>query len=522
MHATTRILATAILGILLALTAPRAVQAQSGTEFPGLEAGQRVYDRTRDSLTSDQIADLQDRMQALEAEGADAVAYVRALDASPEDTLAQVEALQQAWVARTGADEATAAAVLINRNPDDPEDARAGVFVGRTFQEGNVPEDEQRGIVDDVLIPPLRDGDVHASLADTVDRLTTSVREGPPVSAFEVWAAGAASTWVPWVALGIALALMLLALSLFGRRQTTSLSDPVATTTRPGDLPPAVAAALAAGGPPPSAVQATLLDLATRGAIALEPDGGVPAPADIDDPSMQVRLRDRTVVQDSVDVAVWDALEDRAVGDVVSGEQLQDLADDPPPVGEAIEKRMLAEGWRDPAAEGPRAGLVAIALVAVVLTVAVLIVIAASEQPWPSILGVVALALLLPTCLVMFARYSRLSVAGQHAAVPWKGYREGLTSALDDDGAGVDLDAVLPDLVAFGIGADLDDELEAAAEAGRPLRAFGGAYDGGLSPAMYVALWSAFQTSTTSTSSASGATVSGVGAGGGGGAAGST
>jgi uncharacterized membrane protein YgcG len=158
-------------------------QAQGNDQFSNLEAGTRVYDETGSSLTTEQVAQIERQLEDLEAVDANVVVMVRALDATPEQTLEQVEALQQAWVAETGANQDNAVAILINRNPDDPNDARAGIYVGSFFDDGNVPRDEQEAIVTDALIPPLRDGDVFGSLMASLDRLETSIVEGPPQSA---------------------------------------------------------------------------------------------------------------------------------------------------------------------------------------------------------------------------------------------------------------------------------------------------------------------------------------------------
>src|SRR5215203_4680974 len=61
--------------------------AQEGDAFPLLEPGRRVYDETTTSLTPDQVADLEQRLNDLGAIGADAIVYVRAVDATPDETL---------------------------------------------------------------------------------------------------------------------------------------------------------------------------------------------------------------------------------------------------------------------------------------------------------------------------------------------------------------------------------------------------------------------------------------------------
>lgn len=268
---------SALLAILIAIAAAGLASSTSGLAqgaetFPTLETGTRVYDETGSSLSKEQIADLDRQIRELEDTGTNVIVYVRARDATPEETLDQVEALQQAWVAHTGTDQDTAVAMLVNRNPDDPNDARAGIYVGSTYDDGNVPRDEQEAIVNEALIPPLREGDVYGSFSAGLDRLERSIVNGPPQSAFEQWASDASDSWLPWVGIGTAIVGFAVALAVFRTRRTTNLPDPQPTMTRPGTLSPALAGALATGGPQASAVPATLLDLAARDALALEPE----------------------------------------------------------------------------------------------------------------------------------------------------------------------------------------------------------------------------------------------------------
>lgn len=505
----------AVVAVLLALlVAAPAALAQEADGFPDLRPGVRVYDETGSSLTAAQSSDLQGRLDALRDTGADAVVLVRALDASSDDTFDQVETLQQAWVAATGADQDTAVAILVNRNPGDPQDARAGIFVGRTFDDGNVPRDEQEAIVEDALIPPLRDGDVHRSLVAGVQRLSDSIRFGPPVSASEQWAAGASRSWLPTAALVAAAVALVGAFGLFRGRRTTDRAPGPPTTRRPGDLPPALVGALVAGGPPASPTPAILLDLATRGAIDIEPesDGGRWG-----SPTVRIRLRDEGLLRDDVDRAVWRGLAERAEGDVVDGAALGKVVRDPSAVRTALRSRLVAEGWLDEAGRVPRASIAVIAVLGWVLLVAGFVVGAIGEAPWQAwvALGVLAVAAVAAT--VLAATYPGLSVAGQNAALGWTAYRDGLKAAAKDEHAELNLDAVLPDAVALDLAASLGDRMKSAAEAGRVVRAFGAA---GSAPLATFPWWIAF-TSTT-TPSGSGSTVSGGGAGGGGGAAGST
>ena len=197
---------------------------------PDLDPSQRVYDETGDSLTADEIDDLNEQIAELQAVGADPVIMVRALDATPSETLDQVEALQQAWVSVTGGNQDVAIAILINRNPDDDFDARAGIYVGSTYDDGNVPESEQVAIVNDELIPPLRDGDVYQSFSNALDRLESSIVNGPPQGAFESWSADAGESWIPWASAVLAGIGGIGAFNLFRKRKHLDRPDLPPTT----------------------------------------------------------------------------------------------------------------------------------------------------------------------------------------------------------------------------------------------------------------------------------------------------
>jgi uncharacterized membrane protein YgcG len=517
-----RVAALVLLVALGADLAPGGAIAQEITSFQDLTAGQQVYDETGASLTSDQAAALQQQIDDLADTGASVVVYVRALDATPNETLAQVEALQQAWVATAGVDQDTAVAILINRNPGDPNDARAGIFVGKTWNDGNVPEDEQVAIVEDALIPPLRDGDVYGSFSDGLARLDNSIQFGPPRNAFEKWADGVADGWFPWVMAGLAAIGGVFATRLYRQRQDLGRPGLPPTTARPGDLTPALAGALVAASPQASAIPATLLELAARGAVSIEPEseGGR-----FSKPAIKVRLRNQDLVQNEVEATLWSQLERRATLGVVSSKDLAKISADFGDVRKLLDGQMLAAGWKDERAGKHKAGLgiiIAAGLGLGVLSFAVAI----AAGSWLAAIGVVAMAALVVAAIVMIAGYSSLSRAGQEAALPWRAYRDGLEAAAKDHLIDLDLDATLADTVAMNLGSDMNKRLTEASEAGLGFRAFTSSFEPSgstVSPAFFP-YWVAFNSSVATSSGSTGSTgtVSGGGAGGGGGAAGST
>lgn len=515
------LLALVALLALLALLTPSAAMAQGTSGFGPFTPTQHVYDETGTSLSPDQLADLERRVAALAPLGADVVIDVRALDADTDDTQNQVEELRQTWSDATGADRDGVIAILINRNPVDPGDARIGIDVGRTFNDADaLPAGEREAIIEDELVPPLRDGDVHGSLTAALDRMASSITNGPPTTAFQRFSRNASDGWLPWAALVAAVGGALGAVPLFRRRQVSRAQAGPPTLDRPsGGLSPAVAGALVAGAPQATALPATLLDLAARGALVIEPEQEA---GRFSKPSIQVRLRRGGEVRDEVEAAVWRELENLASGDVVPSKQLQELSGKTKGPFAAIRAQLDANGWDNPAAGRDRGALYGIGAVAFLLAIGALIVGGNGGHWLGAGIATALLAMVAVAAFVMGASYPTLSVAGQEAAAPWRAYRDGLKRAGKDEAIALDLDAALPDIVALNLGTSMDKRLKAAGSSGQTLRAFSGAT--GMRDGATIAsfpFWVAFNSSVTSTS-ASGGTVSGGSAGGGGSSAGST
>ncbi len=489
-----RRLAAVLVVLMLGLMAAPA-WAQAG--FEGLRADQRVYDLTG-SLTPDQSAGLQQRLDTLARDqGADVVVVVRALDADPAETLDQVENLQQAWAKTTGRSQDTAVGILINREPGKKDKARAGIFLGTTYDDGNVPRGEQEKIVSDALIPPLRDGDVAGSLTAGLDRLSSDLVNGPPKSGFQTWAEGA--VWVPYVLLALALAGALGGWQLFERRETAGADEPAPTLVRPGRLEPAVAGALAAGGASSSTVPAVVLALAARGALSFEPEG---------EKKLQVRLGDGSLVRGKVEQTVWDALVKRAEDGVVGAGKLGKVASGA--TSQAVVDELKAHGWWNPRAKAALAGLIMLGAVAAIVAVFA-VAVTVNGLGLLGLLGIVPLVVVSLSAFVAAGMVSNLSRTGGREALGWKAYRAGLKSAAKDPSTAVDLDSALPDLVAFGLGGAYKDRLkDADLIAFRSMPGHAGIFP-----------WVVFSAVFASSSGASGM-VSGGGAGGGGGAAGGT
>lgn len=493
--------------------------------FGGLTAEHHVYDDTSDSLSADQRTSIEARIADIEQrDNIEIVAYVRGLDASPDDTLDQVADLQKQWASAADVNEERTVALLINRNPDDPNDARAGIYAGDELVDDLLTEDDQGDIVDEALIPPLTEGDVAVSLLDGLGQIDATLAGNATPDAFERWAASAGRTWVPWVSLGLSGLLALYALLVFRRRERAKVVKPPPSTVRPNDLAPAVGGALALGGAAATALPATIIDLAGRGVLVLEPDESQrdesEAEADPGVKAVQIRLIDEAGLRGPVDRAVWKELQDQAGAGVVRGKALTTASQQIKPVMAAVRYDLTQRGWMNPAAPRARTMLGVVAALAGLLALADFVVLIAGEEPLMTV-GLVPAVALAAAALTMSYRFSRFSTEGQHAAVSWQAYRHGLQEAAKDPRADLDLDIVVPDLIATGQSGAVEALLEQAGERGDVVAAFAGLGRGAEAAAM-APFWVIYSGAFIGGGAGSAGTVTGTVGGSGGGAAGST
>ena len=108
--------------------------------------------------------------------------------------------------------------------------------------------------------------------------------------------------------------------------------------------------------------------------------------------------------------------------------------------------------------------------------------------------------------------YPDTSERGERIAAPWRAYRAGLKRAARQADPALDLDAALPDAVAFGMAASLNRHLKAASGAGYVPSWFARRAAGG--PGGFYPVWVIFHGSVGS--SAGGGSGGGAAAGGGG------
>jgi uncharacterized membrane protein YgcG len=503
-----------ILSVLL-LTAPMAAVAQG--DFGQPAAGQRVYDRAG-ILSPAEIASLEQEAAAVADAGAPIVVYLRRHDADYDETVDDGRSLMDAWDVQSRPDARDGIVLFFNLTPDDPRHGQFALIAGAAhYQEGNLPQRELDRITD-AMKPPLRDERTAEGIATGLRLLAGSLRHGPPPppepSAFQQLADDltrgpvSVANAVALAVSGVAAALTYRAWPRRKRRATPSSMEATVGST----LPPALAGALAVGRVDNSQLVATILDLAQRGALAVEPE-----PDRKNRQEVLIRLLDESLVRPGYEALVWESLTREANDGIVASKRVGHVSRHWGQAREALNRELEQRGWFDPGAGRTRrpfylvgSGLIVLAILAFVLALY-------AEQPW----AIVGAGLLLVTgmgILLVGASIPNRTAVGDAEASPWFWFQDQLKAAARDVTLALDLDRVMPYAVATGSAGKLDKRLKAAAKQGYAPAWLGASADGATWNGNFYPYWAVFNGSLNPTSSgagSSGGASSGSGASGG-------
>ncbi|MBX5446378.1 TPM domain-containing protein [Sphaerobacter sp.] len=444
-------------GFVVALLLPTgtARAAEYGEPVPG----QHIYDTTG-LLTPDEIADLEARAAAVEAAGAPIVVYLQARDASQSETEAEARALMDAWDVQSAPGAHDGVVMFFNLRPGNLRRGQVFIYAGeKHYDGGNLPESELQRIIDEEMIPLLRDNQTAEGIGAGLDAIAHSLTNGPPKQPVHKWLARLVTAGrfsiANIVSAAVGMFMFLVGLATYQAR-SISRSPVVPTTKKPDDTPPAIAGALVSGRVIHHQLEATLIDLAQRGALAIEPAGGG---------TVQLRLVDRSRIKAPFELALWTSLElaSRGTG-VVPGEVLGELWRFWGRARAEVRSQLEASGLFD--REGISRRPVRLAMVVAVPVF--LAVIAAESVAHGSSMsfGAVLIALGVLGAMLLSARVPETTPLGQSMAVPWRGYKEGIVAAAYNRSAELDLDEALPYAVAFGVVDKLDKHIREASAAG--------------------------------------------------------
>src|SRR5262249_12267286 len=157
--------------------------------------------------------------------------------------------------------------------------------------------------------------------------------------------------------------------------------------------------------------QATILDLARRGALAVEPDGPK---------KVRLRLLQPDLVRHPYEVSIWRSLAERADRNgVVAAKELPKVAQSWGPSQSVL--RLERRGWFDAGAGARRRPLYVGGAFALLLSVAGFVLAIVGEEGW-GMLGSGLLALAGIAALVAGFALPGTTGAGEQVAAPWRGY----------------------------------------------------------------------------------------------------
>ncbi len=504
--------------IALAFALPFAVPTALGaSNFGQPVAGQHIYDRAG-VLTPDEITTLEQHARAVESAGAPVVVYFQAKSASYSQTEQDAKDLMDQWDVQSTLNARDGLVIFFNLKPNDLHHGQFSIFAGKKhYDGGNLPEYELQRIANKVMKPLLMNGDLSQGTAAGLDAAATSLRNGPPPPP----APGAAQRFAASISQGPASVVSVLSViltALFAwftlrvwRTRPRSHVPIAATTTLPDSTPPGVVGAVVVGRVRDQQLEATLLDLAHRGALVIE-SGPKKNEA-------QVRLLDESIPDNEVERQLWSSLATRSNSDgVVSRANLARARSAWSGARAALYNRLVESGLYDANSQLRRRPVYIASAGTFLIAGVVLAAGIVGKQPW-AFVGAAVLGSASVIGVVMMSLYPNTSLAGAELAATWSSYVAGIKRSKSDRTLDVnlDLDEAMPYAVAAGVTSSLSKRLKQAAEEGYvPVWLGPSLYRTGDSGNAYI-WWVGFHSAVTPSSSGSGG---GGGASAGGGGAG--
>jgi uncharacterized membrane protein YgcG len=480
-------------------------------DFGQREVGRHVYDRAG-LLTDAEVRDLEARAVAVERAGAPTIIYLREQKANQDDTQEDAQELMDVWDIQSSPDARDGIVIFLNLKPNDLRHGEAAIWAGQRHTDGgNLPESELRRIYGDVMAPRLSDEETAAGIGAGLDALANSLAFGPPPppEPDTVQRAASAIAGLPLVLLGLIVSgvLAVFAGRMWGRRPT-QITAGIPTVQRPDDLPPAVASALVARRIEPTALaEATLLDFARRGLVAIEPQGAK---------AVAIRLLIAQPTLLPFEQAVWSPLAAAADAQgVIAPKELSRVAKQSKEFQAGLTAELQLRGWFDPRVGALQRPLYLAGTVGMVLGVLGFIVALIGRQV-PGLLCSSLVFVVGFIVLMLGAYFPRTTVQGEATAAPWHAYKAGLNAAARDRKRPLDLEVTLPDVVAFELVPALNRRIKEASEQGYAPSWFVRSSAQENTMVAFYPYWIALHSSVspTSTSSSGGASAGGAGAGG--------
>jgi uncharacterized protein (TIGR04222 family) len=480
------LLAAVLFALLLAACASTTQPLQ---RFGERVNGQRVYDRAG-ILTPAEMSDLETHAAAVERAGAPTVVYLQAREASQDETIQDGRDLMQAWNVESSSGARDGVVVFLNLQPDNKRHGQAAIIAGQKWNDKGILTDrENQRIYDDVVAPLLKDEKTAAGIAAGLDAIARDLMFGPPPPSAAQQVAGFLARW-PLVTLAGFLILALVALIVRSRRWRKKRHTPPGSSdlAPPADLAPALAGALTTGKIADAQLEATLLDLARRGVITMEPDGD----------KLGVRILQPTPNLSGYEERLFTTLQEVAGPEgAVPASRIARLRASFNPTREALRNELVAHGWFAQDAASRRRPLYILATISVIVAAIGFVVAAVAESP----MGIGAALALFAVAMAGYgfgAAVPDTTEEGEMAAAPWRAYQAGLREAVKREDPTFAtpqwLDRLMPLVVALGLGQAFNPLLKAASATGYSPAWLG--WPAGANSAAFFPYWVAFHTAT--------------------------
>jgi uncharacterized membrane protein YgcG len=458
-------------------------QAPSAFAFdrPGPDA--RVVDAAG-VLTDDELRHIERAALEVERAGAPVAVYLRLNYASSDQTIADARALMEEWDVQSVPDARDGVVIFFNLDPWDPEHGAFAIVAGeKHFKGGALPQRRLDWIRDD-MTKPLKQGDIAGGIVLGLERVEEHLDDGPPsmqelvitmlvrgpLSLFNVIAVAASGL------------LYIIGVSVWSTRPRTGTGFLVKGVRPPSDLHPTYAGALVDADVTDAHVEAAVLELGRRGALAIEP---VEGPGE----QVQMRLSEEFSPRAPFEVELMDLLRrmtlrgyygskraqhaESVILGTPAGEEpgvlnptrVQLLRREWGAVKDAIARDLIDRGWFDPAYKNHRRPLLIAGGIAMLAAFAFFLFEPEDEPTWRFI-GIGALFLTGVVVLGKGVKYPRTTVEGERVAMPWRGFKEGLLEGRTNPYGAIDLDDVFPYIAAFGVVHQFEAHFKSASKAG--------------------------------------------------------
>lgn len=511
-----RALTTLLLGLLFTLlvtacSARNNITASVSSITGQPVTGQYIYDQAH-ILTTTELADLEARAAAVERAGAPIIVYLQLADVSYDTTLQDARSLMDTWNVQSAPNARDGIVMFVNLKPNNQRHGEVALYAGQALVDsGKLPQRELQRIYADVMLPRLTAEHTADGIGAGLDAISQDLLQGPPPAPRPSRLAQVLATLlgVPLLVLsGLAIVALVLLGARRRRRQPTIAM--AAYTTPPDQLPVATVGALVGGRVTDAQVIATLLDLARRGVLTIEP-------AEKHRPTLRIIERDPALT--GFELSVF-----RSALDVADANGLVPLRD----FGkmrarwglskDVLRQDLRQQGWYDAHAGARRTPLYLLATAALVISSVAFVAAAVTHTP----LGFAGAVILFVVAVVAYGIGGSIpdtTEAGEERAAPWRGYLQTVRSQSHAALLGADLAALLDVAVPYALAAgaigSLNRTLQAAGKQGYAPVWFGGAGD---TSGDFYPIWTSFMGAASPSSSGAGDGGASSGGAGGGGA----